>query len=116
MNDHTSNIPYARLAAELATSVTEVPGVAFLRPGLTDRLRTVLPRSAPHSAGTAAGVRLTRPDGEGPWHVEIHVVALRQARTVDVARGVRDAVGHRLGVLAPGEPRPRVTVTVTGLL
>ncbi|MEU5045619.1 hypothetical protein [Streptomyces griseorubiginosus] len=131
MTDHTSNTspsntptskappskaPNGGLVAGVAAAVTEVPGVAFLRPGLTDRLRTALPRSAPHSAGTAAGVRLTRPDGDGPWHVEIHVVALRQARTVDVARGVRDAVRHRLGVLAPGEPRPRVTVTVTGLL
>ncbi|WP_020139865.1 Asp23/Gls24 family envelope stress response protein [Streptomyces sp. 351MFTsu5.1] len=120
MTDHTSKLPYGELVPELASAVTEVPGVAFLRPGLADRLRSALPRSVPHvggtASGTAAGVRLTRPDGEGPWHVEIHVVALRQARTVDVARGVRDAVGDRLGVLAPGEPRPRVTVTVTGLL
>lgn len=59
---------------------------------------------------------MTRPDSEGPWHVEIHVVALRQGRTVDVARAVRDAVGHRLDVLAPAAFPPRVTVTITGLL
>ncbi|MHC5909042.1 Asp23/Gls24 family envelope stress response protein [Streptomyces sp. S6] len=99
------------LVEELATAVTGVPGVAFLRPGLTDRLRA-LPRPAPHPAG----VRMTRPDGEGPWHVEIHVVALRQARAVDVARGVRDEVRRRLAVLTSPESPARVTVTVTGLL
>ncbi|WP_075731216.1 hypothetical protein [Streptomyces acidiscabies] len=108
MTEHTARTPHSRLVEELATAVTGVPGVAFLRPGLAGRLRTALPRPA--------GVRMTRPDGEGPWHVEIHVVALRQVRTVDVARGVRDEVGRRLDVLAPAESPPRVTVTVTGLL
>jgi len=115
MTEHTARTPHRTLVEEVATAVTGVPGVAFLRPGLADRLRTTPSRPAPDSGG-AAGVRLTRPDGEGPWYVEIHVVTLRQARAVDVARGVRDAVGHRLGVLAPAEPSPRVTVTVTGLL
>ncbi|MFM9609270.1 hypothetical protein DF268_00615 [Streptomyces sp. V2] len=103
---------HSTLVEELATAVTGVPGVAFLRPGLAHRLRTALPRPAQHPAG----VRMTRPDGEGPWHVEIHVVALRQVRTADVARGVRDEVGRRLDVLAPAESPPRITVTVTGLL
>ncbi|MEU9405818.1 hypothetical protein ACIRQQ_47600 [Streptomyces fuscichromogenes] len=112
MTEHTARMPQSALVEDVATAVTGVPGVAFLRPGLADRLRTALSRPAPHPAG----VRMSRPDGEGPWHVEIHVVALRQARTVDVARAVRDAVGRRLGVLAPAESPPRVTVTVTGLL
>ncbi|MFD9791525.1 hypothetical protein ACFWXK_11320 [Streptomyces sp. NPDC059070] len=112
MTEHTTKTPHSALAEELATAVTGVPGVAFLRPGLADRLRTALARPGPHPAG----LRMTRPDGTGPWHIEIHVVALRTARTVDVARRVRDTVGHRLGVLAPAEAPPRVTVTVTGLL
>ncbi|WP_031050282.1 Asp23/Gls24 family envelope stress response protein [Streptomyces sp. NRRL F-5650] len=112
MTEHTAGTPHSALAEELAAAVTDVPGVAFLRPGLTDRLRGTLSRPARNPAG----VRVTRPDGAGPWHVEIHVVALRQARTVEVARGVRDAVGRRLDTLAPAGSPPRVTVTVTGLL
>ncbi|MFD5257414.1 hypothetical protein ACFWM5_31885 [Streptomyces bobili] len=41
---------------------------------------------------------------------------LRQTRTVDVARAVRDTVGHRVEALAPSPRPPRITVTVTGLL
>lgn len=63
---------------------------------------------------------MTRPDGDdGPWHVEIHVVALRRARTVDVARVVRDTVERRLDALESARPpqsAPRVTVTVTRLV
>ncbi|MFE1926479.1 hypothetical protein ACFW91_28455 [Streptomyces asoensis] len=105
------------LAEKVAATVESVPGVAFLRPGLADRLRSTLPRSAPAAdAAPVAGVRLTRPRGNGPWHVEIHVVALRQARTVEVARAVRDAVELRLAVLLPAPPAPTVAVTVTGLV
>ncbi|MEU5769069.1 hypothetical protein ABZ782_24450 [Streptomyces asoensis] len=111
------------LAEKVAATVESVPGVAFLRPGLADRLRSTLPRSAPAAgAAPAAGVRLTRPREDGPWHVEIHVVALRPARTVEVARAVRDAVERRLAVLLPAPAArpaptaPTVTVTVTGLV
>ncbi|MFJ9244573.1 hypothetical protein [Streptomyces sp. NPDC101776] len=107
---------YATLVAEVALAAESVTGVAFLRPGLTDRLRSALSRSG---GASPAGVRLTRPDGDGPWCVEIHVVALRRARTVDVARGVRDMVERRLDALLPtgvGPSTPRVTVTVTGLV
>ncbi|WP_405949475.1 hypothetical protein OG588_26530 [Streptomyces prunicolor] len=115
---HSENsAPYGRpahatLAAEVAKAVEAVSGVAFLRPGLTDRLRSVVSRPG----AAPAGVRMTPPDGDGPWHVEIHVVALRRARTVDVARGVRDTVERRLDAVAPTRPAPRVTVTVTGLV
>lgn len=95
-------------SAELAAAVEGVPGVAFLKPGLADRLRSTLSRPG----AAPSGVRMTRPDGEGPWHVEIHVVALRQARTVEVARAVRAAVERHLGAPVP----VRVTVTVTGIV
>ncbi|MEW1779966.1 hypothetical protein [Streptomyces sp. NPDC086777] len=120
MTVNRENSAHGTLVAEVATAVEGVPGVAFLRPGLADRLRSALPRptaGAPGTGGTPpAGVRMTRPDGAGPWHVEIHVVALRQERAVDVARRVRDAVEHRLDVLVPTRPATRVTVTVTGLV
>ena len=117
MTAQHENTVRATLAAEVATAVESVPGVAFLRPGLTDRLRSALPRPGSGTGGTPpAGVRMTRPDDDGPWHVEIHVVALRRARTVDVARVVRDTVERRLDALAPTGSAPRVTVTVTGLV
>jgi hypothetical protein len=92
----------------LAAVVEGVPGVAFLKPGLAGRLRSTFARGG----AAPPGVRLTRPEGDGPWHVEIQVVALRQARTVEVARAVRAAVEHH-----PATPVPaRVTVTVTGIV
>ncbi|MFF7134511.1 MULTISPECIES: hypothetical protein [unclassified Streptomyces] len=79
-----------------------------------DRLRSAGRR--PAVGGAPAGVRMTRPDDASPWHVEIHVVAVREARTVDVARAVRGSVERRLGALSSPRPAPRVTVTVTGLV
>ncbi|UXX94361.1 hypothetical protein N7U49_23905 [Streptomyces sp. AD2-2] len=38
------NPAHATLAVEVAAAVEGVSGVAFLRPGLTDRLRSVLAR------------------------------------------------------------------------
>ena len=117
MTTQYENPAHATLVAEVATAAEGVTGVAFLRPGLTDRLRSALSRPGHAYSG---GVRMTRPDGdEGPWHVEIHVVALRRARTVDVARVVRDTVERRLEALESGPSArlaPRVTVTVTGLV
>ncbi|MFD4562729.1 hypothetical protein ACFWP5_51970 [Streptomyces sp. NPDC058469] len=116
MTTQYENPAHATLVVEVATAAESVTGVAFLRPGLTDRLRSALSRPGTHSGG----VRMTRPDGcDGPWHVEIHVVALRRARTVDVARVVRDTVERRLDALeSVRSPQlaPRVTVTVTGLV
>ncbi|KPI07507.1 hypothetical protein OK074_0217 [Actinobacteria bacterium OK074] len=112
---------HVTLVEEVATTVRSVPGVAFLKPGLGERLRSALSRpTAPGTGGTgssaAAGVRLTRPDGDGPWRLDIHVVMLREARTADVARAVRAAVERRLHALVPVRPVPLVTVTVTGLV
>ncbi|MGX1368678.1 hypothetical protein RKD19_004037 [Streptomyces canus] len=108
---------HATLAEQAAAAAAGVRGVAFLRPGLADRLRSVRHRPAHGDVrGTATGVRMTRPDPEGPWHVEIHVVALKEARTVDVARAVRAGVARRLEAVSPPQPAPRITVTVTGLV
>ncbi|MGC0401948.1 hypothetical protein RKD27_004592 [Streptomyces sp. SAI-126] len=80
----------------------------------SDRLRSAGRRPAVGRA--PAGVRMTRPDDASPWHVEIHVFAVHEARTVDVARAVRGSVERRLGALSSPRPAPRVTVTVTGLV
>jgi hypothetical protein len=127
----TTGPAHAVLVEQAAAAATGVSGVAFLRPGLADRLRSVRHRPATGDdttddttggkptgtgTGTPAGVRMTRPDADSPWHVEIHVVALREARAVDVARAVQVTVARRLGALSPPQPAPRITVTVTGLV
>ncbi|PSM44929.1 hypothetical protein C6Y14_02140 [Streptomyces dioscori] len=69
----------------------------------------------PMTGVSAAGVRLSGPDGTGRRHVEIHLVALRQSRALDVARAARRRVEAHLVERFPAEPAPaRVTVTVTG--
>ncbi|MDH6549971.1 hypothetical protein [Streptomyces sp. SAI-041] len=117
--EDTAGPAHAALVEQAAAAAAGVRGVAFLRPGLADRLRSVRHRPAHgdgSTGGTPAGVRMTRPDADGPWYVEIHVVALREARAVDVARAVRATVAHRLGALSAPQPAPRITVTVTGLV
>ncbi|MFF8649219.1 hypothetical protein ACF06D_13390 [Streptomyces griseoluteus] len=107
------------LTEEIAAAVEAVPGVAFLRPGLGGRLRSVLPRGAGAANGgrtVPSGVRLSRPGEAGPWQVEIHVVGRNHVRTLDVARDVAWAVEVRLAGLLPGLEAPMVTVTVTGLV
>ncbi|MFD4790186.1 hypothetical protein ACFWN1_24655 [Streptomyces sp. NPDC058459] len=107
------------LTGEIAAAVESVPGVAFLRPGFGGRLRSALPRGASTADGVRAvpsGVRLSRPDGAGPWRVEIHLVARGQLRTLDVVRAVVRATEERLAGLLPGQEPPKITVTVTGLV
>ncbi|NNN29683.1 hypothetical protein HLK59_04795 [Streptomyces sp. S3(2020)] len=114
----TRTTVHGTLTAEIARAVEDLPGVAFLRPGLGGRLRAALVRPEPGAdPASPAGVRLARPGGTGPWLVEIHLVARRAARTVDVARAARRTVEEQLSTALPGQSaRARVTVTVTGLV
>ncbi|MGK5529831.1 hypothetical protein [Streptomyces sp. URMC 129] len=95
-----------------ATAARRVPGVAFLRPGLTDRLRGA---GAGRASRSVAGVRATRRPGGG-WDVTVHLATLHGHRALDVTRAVRAAVTAAVAeaVGDPGCP-VRVTVTVTGL-
>lgn len=104
------------LTDDIARAVAELPGVAFLRPALAGRLRSALARQA--AGGAASGVRLTPPrEPDDPWRVEIHLVALADARTVDVARSARRTAEDRLAAALPADgARVRATVTVTGLV
>ncbi|MFJ4788716.1 hypothetical protein [Streptomyces sp. NPDC088794] len=115
MTQHTA---HATLAEEIARAVEAVPGVAFLRPGLTSRLRAALSRTNGSTrSAPPSGVRVSRPDGAEFWRVEIHLVALRHARSVDVARAVRGTVEERVARLFPADPTSaQVTVIVTGLV
>ncbi|MFF5494987.1 hypothetical protein [Streptomyces aquilus] len=115
MTAHHTNTAHATLVEEVAAVVRTVAGVAFLKPGLGDRLRSALTRPAAHTDGDpSAGVRMTLPDDDGSWHVEIHVVVDRRARALNVARAVRAGVAAHLAALVPERPEPWVTVTVTG--
>jgi hypothetical protein len=115
MSAHRTNAAHTTLVEELAAVVEGVAGVAFLKPGLADRLRSALPRPAPPAGrDRAAGLRMTLPDEEAGWRVEIHLVVDRRTRALDVTRTVRARVEDHINALTPGLPAPRVTVTVTG--
>jgi hypothetical protein len=99
------------LAGTVARVAADVPGVAFLRPGLADLFRGAARTGPPSAAGrTPAGVRVTRARGTGPWEVDVQIVVHRDHRALTVARAVRDAVATALAGTAPDA---QVTVTVT---
>lgn len=115
MTAHRTNTAHTTLVEEVAAVVEKVPGVAFLRPALADRMRSALAGRAPQTGrDRSAGVRMVLPDGCGSWRVEIHVVVDRRIRALDVARAVRADVAGHLAALMPEQPAPQVTVTVTG--
>ncbi len=111
----------------IGEAVLGVRGVAFLRPALTDLLRSATTANASATATATArtghrppgapahrvaGIRITGTPHKGPA-VEIHVVVLRGHRPLDVARAVRAAV--QAVYPATAQPIP-VTVTVTGIV
>ncbi|MFJ7206585.1 Asp23/Gls24 family envelope stress response protein [Streptomyces sp. NPDC098789] len=118
------------LSALVARAVLTVPGVAFLRPGLSALLRASAPGlvrgGSGRDAGAAPGVRFERGAAGGVVAAEVEVVVHRGHRAVDVTRAVREAVRTALGtpgrVAAPAPtPLPvsapvRVKVTVTGIV
>ncbi|MGW2339231.1 hypothetical protein [Streptomyces sp. NPDC001661] len=106
----TTTGAHDHLTDDIARAVTDVPGVAFLKPDLAGRLRSAL--------GGPSGVRLTPPRGaDGTWHIEIQLVALARSRTADVARAARRTAEEHLAKAVPDQRGPaRVTVTVTGLI
>lgn len=103
------------LTEALARTVLEVPGVAFLKPGLTDLLRSRAGAGAGRSGARTAGIRVTRRDGSEPWEVDVRIVARKERPAVDVARATRLALEESLAVLLP-DGKASVRVTVTGLV
>lgn len=104
------------LAREIARSVEDVPGVAFLKPGLTALLRPSSPRTADPALPSGVGVH--EPHGAEPMRVDVRIVVLRHSRPADVARATRRAVRECVASLLPedGGRTVRVRVTVTGWL
>ncbi|MFD7791235.1 MULTISPECIES: Asp23/Gls24 family envelope stress response protein [unclassified Streptomyces] len=103
------------LTEALARTVLEVSGVAFLKPGLGDLLRSRAGAGAGRSGGHTAGIRVTRRDESEPWEVDVRIVARKERRTVDVARATRQALEESLATLLP-DSKASVRVTVTGLV
>lgn len=87
------------LAREIARSVVEVPGVAFLNPGLTALLRPFEPRTA--DPALPSGVRVNGHHGAEPMRIDVRIVVLRHSRPADVARATRRAVGGVHCLAAP---------------
>ncbi|MER5438490.1 hypothetical protein [Streptomyces sp. NPDC002790] len=114
----TRTSPPDHLTDDIARAVADVPGVAFLKPDLAGRLRSALAHPAPPAGGGPSGLRLTPPQSaDGPWHIEIQLVALARFRTVDVARAARRTAEEQLTAAVPDQSvRAQVSVTVTGLI
>ncbi|MEU6405872.1 hypothetical protein [Streptomyces sp. NPDC046985] len=112
MHDRTAQ---TALTEEIARTVERVPGVAFLSPGSAGPPRAARPGGA--GGARTSGVRVSRPGGDGPWQVEVHLVVSHRERTADVARAAGRAARERMAELLPGQAAAaRVRVTVTGLV
>ncbi|MEU6762130.1 Asp23/Gls24 family envelope stress response protein [Streptomyces sp. NPDC046853] len=104
------------LADAVMEAVLDTPGVAFLRPGLVDLLRSsaLLGRGLPGAPKGSGGVQVRRQKGAAAWSVEVHVVLHRGRRALDVTREVRSAAAA--AVERTSGDTTEVTVTVTGLV
>lgn len=106
------------LADAVIDAVLETPGVAFLRPGLADLLRSsaVLRRGLPSTPAGSAGVQVRREEGSRGWSVEVYVVVHRGRRTLDVTREVRSAAAKAVELVTGAPAGGGIAVTVTGLV
>jgi uncharacterized alkaline shock family protein YloU len=99
------------IAATAARAAAEVPGVAYLSPRLTDRLRPTA-RSAGHHL-RATGVRVTPRDASDRTTVDISLAVHTGHQATAVARQVRVAVIESLHADHPRVWSTDVTVSVT---
>ncbi|MEW1631423.1 Asp23/Gls24 family envelope stress response protein [Streptomyces sp. NPDC089173] len=108
-----------RLAEAAAGAAQEVTGVAFLRPGVVDLLRTRVaeraPRLATPTGARTQGVRVSRDEAAGSWHIDIRLVLHRGHRALDVTRAVHAATLAAVRA-EPAAAPVTVTVTVTGVV
>lgn len=110
------------LADLVGAAVVATRGVAFLRPGLAELLRSSVGLGAGRGtagAPSASGVRVQRRKGAPGVDIEVYVVLHRGHRALDVTRAVRSAVVESLAGAAdePGvADHAQVRVTVTGVV
>ncbi|MFJ6571805.1 Asp23/Gls24 family envelope stress response protein [Streptomyces sp. NPDC091292] len=97
----------------VADAAREVPGVAYLRPGLSGLLGGTTARIARATGRPepVSGVRAVPTADRSGWRVDIKLTTLPGHRVVDVTRAVRDAAGAAARDTLSGEDE-RVTVTV----
>ncbi|MFD0423258.1 Asp23/Gls24 family envelope stress response protein [Streptomyces parvus] len=101
--------------SELAHVVQEVPGVAFLAPGLRSRLRALRATSPLARPGDdTPGITVSTARGDARTTVEIRLICRSGRRTLDTTRAVREAVSGHLATGYPGR-QFRIIVTVTGV-
>ncbi|WJV45754.1 Asp23/Gls24 family envelope stress response protein [Streptomyces flavofungini] len=118
----TEQQPPRTLADVVGTAVLATRGVAFLRPGLAELLRSSVGlgagrgTSGTSGAAGASGVRVDRGKGSQGLDIEVYVVLSRGHRALDVTRAVRSAVVAALGDQGPEAASARVKVTVTGVV
>ncbi|MGW5860774.1 Asp23/Gls24 family envelope stress response protein [Streptomyces sp. NPDC055239] len=107
------------LADAVTEAVLDTPGVAFLRPGLVDLLRSsaLLRRGLPSTPKGSAGVQVRRRKDTQDWSVEVYVVLHRGRRALDVTREVRSAAAKAVERVSGEQVAPAgIAVTVTGLV
>ncbi len=101
--------------SELAHVVQEVPGVAFLAPGLRSRLRALRATSPlPRPGDDTSGITVSTARGDTRTTVEIRLICRSGRRALDTTRAVREAVSRHLATGYPGREF-RIIVTVTGV-
>ncbi|MFJ3969010.1 hypothetical protein ACIPYR_12710 [Streptomyces parvus] len=101
--------------SELAHVVQEVPGVAFLAPGLRSRLRALRATSPLARPGDdTSGITVSTARGDTRTTVEIRLICRSGRRALDTTRAVREAVSRHLATGYPGREF-RIIVTVTGV-
>jgi uncharacterized alkaline shock family protein YloU len=94
------------IAATAARAAADVPGVAYLSPRLTDRLR-------PLPAGRAVGVRVLSRDAPHRTDIDITLAVRAGHPATAVAHDVRAAVFEALHCDHPRVWATRVTISVT---
>lgn len=120
--DHGRDRDRDRLASVAADATLGVPGVAFLRPGLTQLLRAAarsagVRRGHAGTDGAASGVGVALDTGPDRWTIDVYIVASRGHRAVDVTRAVRTAVEEAVLRCPSADGLPaRVSVTVSGVV
>ncbi|MFD5121257.1 hypothetical protein [Streptomyces sp. NPDC058385] len=105
----------AALMEGLARAVQSVPGVAFLKPDVAQRLRSALSVSRLGHTSAPGGLRVSRTGGSEPWKIEVQIVTRAEARAVDVTRATRTAIEAYLEARTPAAAA-QITVTVTGIV
>ncbi|MEU3460366.1 Asp23/Gls24 family envelope stress response protein [Streptomyces sp. NPDC006733] len=107
------------LAAAAAGAARQVPGVAYLSPGLSHRLRAAVPRhpSRQPTPDATAGVRVRCGTGPAEHAVEVSVsLAVHSGhQAAHVARAVRAAVTAAVRDTGTAAGPVTVTVTVTAI-